>query len=223
MKKRNHKIIVVGLPKTGTSTLTVMLRMLGYNVTGPDIHFQPGMSAYLDEQFQKYDAFQDYPWCFEWQRYAKEERVLFIELTRDPEAWWRSFYDSYGGTGTNYLSYAYMQLEKKLHHKSRFLDFFEAFYSEFQNFKLKHPKRVLSLDISSFEWEDLCQFLNEPVPTNMFGRPLRKPHVHGLHHQKKDTSIYKIKRRFRQFLLPILGQKNWLRLTIFLRKLNLFS
>ncbi|MCF1191222.1 hypothetical protein LRR18_06450 [Mangrovimonas sp. AS39] len=218
MTNKTHKIIVVGLPKTGTSTLTVMLRILGYHVTGPDVHYTYGDIDGLKKQFESYNGFQDYPWCFEWERFINDERVLFIELTRDKEAWWQSFYESYGGKGTSYLSYPYFGLQKQLDQKSHFINYFEGYYSNFRAFKTLYPDRVLSRHVKDLDWKDLCGFLNEPLPRTFFNTLVKKPHVNK-HHSKQRTSFkYKTLNYIRAVLLPVLGPVLWLKITVYLRK-----
>src|SRR5690554_5541302 len=81
-----------------------MLRMLGYEVSGPDINIDIGEEVQLTEYFNQATAFQDYPWCFEWKRIRGHCNLKFIILYRNKESWWKSFYESYGGLGMKYLS-----------------------------------------------------------------------------------------------------------------------
>lgn len=218
MPKKKHKILVVGLPKTGTSTLTVMLRMLGYQVTGPEIHFRFGDISFLEECFERYDAFQDYPWCFEWERFKADGRVLFIELKRDPEAWWKSFYDSYGKKGKKYLSQPYFKLDKEQEAKALFLDYFKAYYRHFESFKKTFQKNVLSIDLETFGWKELCEFLDEPIPKTVFGKEVKKPHINKINHKYVRSYRYKLFKRLNKYLISFFGIKRWQQLTLFLRK-----
>ncbi|WP_053972497.1 sulfotransferase [Mangrovimonas sp. ST2L15] len=218
MSFKKLKVIVIGLPKTGTSTITVMLRILGYEVTGPDIHFEIGNTPYLKKQFEIFDGFQDYPWCFEWWRFREDDRVLFIELKREKAAWWRSFYDSYGGKETNYLSYPYFKIAKSKENQEGFLEFFEQYYDHFASYKKEHPQKVLSVDIKNLSWQDLCVFLNEPIPKNLWGKIVKKPHVNQLNYQRGQKKKYLLIKRIRNFWIPIIGVKRWQKLMLFLRK-----
>ncbi len=218
---KQHKVIVVGLPKTGTSTLDVMLRILGYHVTGPDIDFQKGDEVLLNEKFVEFDAFQDYPWCFEWQNFVDIDYVKFIVLTRNKNSWWKSFYDSYGRKGTKYLSYPYLNIEKEETNKSKFLDYFDRHYNVIKKTAQVHPNRFLFLDIKNFEWKELCYFLGEDIPKNLFGQIVKKPHVNK-HRLKTSTRRgYNTYKRIKKLIIKIIGIANYNRTMLFLRKNNL--
>ncbi|NIK92542.1 hypothetical protein GZ212_10315 [Mangrovimonas sp. CR14] len=218
-----YKIVVVGLPKTGTSTLTLMLRMLGYQVTGPELEFKPGDLDLLQHRFETYDGFQDYPWCFEWELFKEDKQVLFIELKREKAAWWQSFYDSYGNKGTNYLAYPYFKIEKSQESQGDFLEFFEQYYDHFGFYKDKHPEKVLSVDIKTLSWEDLCDFLNEPLPKNILGKVAEKPHAKAKYFKERMTFKHRFNTKIRSFFLPVVGEHRWQRWVAFLRKSGVLS
>ncbi|MBO6606967.1 sulfotransferase [Psychroserpens sp.] len=218
MSKKTHKVIVLGLPKTGTSTLAVMLRMLNYKVTGPDDKYTNGDTVFLDERFESYDGFQDFPWCFEWKRFLDDERTKFIILKRDRSSWWTSFYNSYGRKDKRYLSYPFMKIDKKLENEPKFLDFFESYYSEVEQQANRFPERFLSVNISEFEWEDLCMFLDEKLPKTIWGHVVKKPHVNKQKHKTAQTRSYKISNQLKKKISGLIGKENWRQLIIFLRK-----
>ncbi len=218
MSKKSHKVIVLGLPKTGTSTLAVMLRMLNYKVTGPDDKYAIGDGEFLDKMFESYDGFQDFPWCFEWQRFIDDNRSKFIILKRERTSWWTSFYNSYGRKDKRYLSYPFMQIEKKPENESRFLDFFDAYYKEVERYAVQDPERFLNVNIREFEWKELCEFLDEKLPKNLWGQLVKKPHVNKQKHKTAQTRSYKISNRFKKLISRLIGKENWRQLIIFLRK-----
>lgn len=218
-----YKVMVLGLPKTGTSTLAAMLRILGYQVTGPEIHFKKGDLPFLKNRFEEFEGFQDYPWCFEWSHFVEDSRTRFIILKRPIKNWWSSFLLSYGKPGKRYLSYSYMGIEKVEVNQSLFLDYFEQYYQEALALKEQFPDRVLSVDIQTFGWEDLCAFLNEPIPRDFFGRTVKKPQVNIGYNQKRTSFTFRCKTRIRSFMLPYIGEKNWHRILVFLRKQGLYG
>ena len=223
MTKKKHKVIVVGLPKTGTSTLAVMLRMLNYNVSGPDGNYKIGDNNYLEQKFNTHDAFQDFPWCFEWQRFFDNSKVKFIILKRDKQSWWQSFYKSYGWQQENYMSYPFIKIKKHIDNKDRFIAFFDAYYHKLDIYAQKMPNRFLTVSINTFQWKDLCFFLNEPVPKNIFGKPVKKPHVNKNNNVSKHSKINKLKVYLRQNFIPIIGRKYWNAIIAFLRKNKMYS
>lgn len=221
MKK--NKVIVIGLPKTGTSTLAAMLRMLGYSVTGPEIHYKHGDYHYLDQQFHRYDAFQDFPWCFEWERYFDDPNVKFIILKRDPESWWKSFFESYGRKGGKYLSYPYMNLQKISENKDVFLRFNQNYYANVNRVAEVHPYRFLSVTINDFKWDDLCDFLEQPIPRTLFGQTAKKPHVNQQKSKVARTRKYRILNAVKKKVVLAIGQQRWHDCIVFLRKNNLIK
>lgn len=218
MTKKKHKVIVVGLPKTGTSTLAVMLRMLNYNVTGPDGQYEIGDIEFLDNKFNKFDGFQDFPWCFEWERFFKNKNVKFIILNRERESWWKSFYESYGRKQNRYLSYPFFKITKDLKNKDQFLNYFDSYYETINRYALKHPERFLSISIKTFEWQELCDFLGEELPTNVLGQLVKKPHINKEKSKNSQTLNYKIANKVRKNVSHVIGKENWNKIVIFLRK-----
>lgn len=218
-----QKIVVIGLPKSGTSSLAAMLRMLGYRVSGPDIHYQFQDGQYLEEQFLTYDAFQDYPWCFEWQRYRDNPKVKFIILNRPFHDWWQSFYESYGGKNEKYLSYDYIKIIKDIRNEDLFLNYYNRYYQEAQVFAQQQPKLVLNTAIKALEWKELCAFLDQPIPRNIFGHIARKPHVRQKEFKARQKSTYPIRVAIRDTFIPLIGRNNWHRIVSFLRRNSLIK
>jgi len=98
------KVICVGLPKTGTKTMNLVLREFGYNVwdspeqcyyIADDLvrAFDEGCSsAELRELFDGVDAVVDMPACFLWEQLHRafpEAKVIL--MIRDEESWYRSW------------------------------------------------------------------------------------------------------------------------------------
>ena len=221
MSSKKHKVVVVGLPKTGTSTLAVMLRMINYSYTGPEIDFHYQDGEYLENKFEKYDAFQDYPWCFEWPRFADVENVKFIILSRDFESWWKSFYESYGRKKENYLAFPYMKISKIMENKDKFKHYFNSYYQNADSFAIRYPKKTLNINIKTFEWQELCEFLGEKPPKTIIGSAAKKPHVNKKNSKTKRTLKFKILKSFKNGLITLLGLKTYLRLVTFLRINNM--
>lgn len=221
MSKKKHKVVVLGLPKTGTSTLAVMLRMLNYRVTGPDIKYKKGDLSYLNAVYNDYDGFQDYPWCFEWERFYKDENTKFIVLLREKQSWWKSFYESYGGKQDRYLSYPFFQILKDVSNKSLFMDFYDTYYATIDTYFQKDSERFLKVYIHSFQWKELCGFLEEDLPKNMLGKLVKKPHVNKEKSKTSRTLKYKVITKIKIYLTYLIGKENWIRFVVFLRKNNM--
>ena len=216
--KKPYKVIVLGLPKTGTSTLAVMLRLLGYKVTGPDGQYQINDDQYLRMRFNTCDGFQDFPWCFEWRRFFEDQRVKYIILKRDPESWWKSFLDSYGREKTRYLSYPFMKISKEKENRDLFISYFNTYYQEVETQAREYPNRFLTIDIKTFEWKELCNFLDEDLPRDILGRLVKKPHVNREKAKVSKTVRYKMKNKLKKVMVQILGSERWDACILFLRK-----
>jgi hypothetical protein len=86
------KVFCIGFPKTGTSSMGVALKKLGYKVTGPNGVNDPDICEHALsmalELAEQYDAFQDDPWP---QLYREMDehypRSKFILTLRDPNSW----------------------------------------------------------------------------------------------------------------------------------------
>lgn len=211
--KIERKVLIIGLPKSGTSTLATMLRMLGYQVTGPNPYIQNLES--LKDTFNTYDAFQDYPWCFEYPILLKNEDVKVIVLKREQTAWVKSFKESYGGQNENYLSYKYMKLSKN-EADSVFYAYHSNYYNEAIDFVKGQKLSFLEVSLKSLNWKILCDFLEKPIPKNIFGIPSKVPKVNSKNFKKKG-SVLKLNKQLKKYLHAILGKK-YFKLTSFIYK-----
>ncbi len=216
--QKKYKVIVLGLPKTGTSTLAVMLRILNYKVTGPNGEFKVGDENFLNQNFIYYDGFQDFPWCFEWQHFFKDEHAKFIILKRDKESWWKSFNESYGRKNGRYLSSPYFKIKKDTKNKDQFLEYYDLYYKTIDGFAQKHAERFLSIDIRSFEWKALCDFLEEPLPRNLLGQLVKKPHINKRKSETVAKLSYQTTKRFKKKIVRFIGKDKWNQLVTFFRK-----
>ena len=214
---KETKIIVLGLPKTGTSTLAVMLRMLNYKVTGPNILLKKHTNNF-EEVFNRFDAFQDYPWCFVWKDYLMYENIKFIVLKRDKEAWWKSFYESYGGKGCDYLAFDYMEITKETKNKTKFLEYYDRYYDCIQENMIQNPEKFLQTDILKLNWQELCDFLGKPQPKDVFGRYIPKPHINKLNQKFKTSNKFFWLKLLKEYGIKMIGTKRWLKMIVFLRK-----
>lgn len=209
----NKKVLVLGLPKSGTSTIATMLRMLGYLVTGPNPSIQ-GHEA-LQETFSNYEAFQDYPWCFEYPSLLKNKETQVVVLVRDKEGWAKSFKESYGGEHINYLSYKYMKLSKN-EPDDVFTTYHSAYYQNVLNFLETHEINYIQISLKKLNWKTLCAFLEKPIPKNILGIPSKVPKVNSKNYTKKGIG-FKFNKQVKRNLHRVLG-KRYFKLTSFIYK-----
>lgn len=177
-KKYNNmenKVFVIGMFRTGTSSVGRALSILGYNVLGipwyfvNDVYWK-GMSPLvkyfrgtITDKVYEYDAFKDFPWMFlykelhEWFPGSK-----FIYTERDVESVVKSEINCYE------KGFVASQKPDPKRIKKRFLQHKEKIYNYFS----KDNKNFLSINVTEGEgWDKICSFLKKEVPKEKF------PHI----------------------------------------------
>ena len=210
--KKNEKILVIGLPKSGTSTLTVMLRILGYSVTGPS---SKNNKENLNGELKKFDAFQDYPWCFEYKYLLEKQNMKIIVLKRKSSSWVVSFKKNFGGKGINYNCYNYIKISK-IEPDYKFIEYQENYYDNAINFLNTKGIPYLEIDLESLNWKDVCKFLKKPIPKNAFGFTVKIPQS-NINNRKNKRPYYKFIERLKKIAILVLGE-NYLKLSVFYHK-----
>ena len=165
---RGMKIIGVGLPRTGTSSLYQALCLLGYKTVHNPTNF---------EDFINYDAFIDGTPCFGYSFLdCHFPNSKFIYTKRDPEQWFESL-----------LSYFNLMMfdggeENSLSQKTFFNNFFKKDITEkdkdyfiqrynyhdywLTNYFRGRNEDLLIMDITKDvnKWSALCDFLGKDIP-----------------------------------------------------------
>jgi hypothetical protein len=181
----SEKVFVIGMFRTGTSSLGGALSTLGYNTLKVPWYFinDPywnGVSNLIKhfkseilQKVSEYDAFKDFLWMFlfkelnEWIPGSK-----FIYTTRDLDSVVRSEQACY----TNGYMYRNLRVpvkfptpteerikERYIKHEEKVRDYFKTSDDNF-----------LELNLSEGDgWEKLCSFLNKPTPAGEF------PHINS--------------------------------------------
>lgn len=169
------KIFCVGLQRTGTTSLNKALNILGYNsIHGPYQLF----NSVDDPLISRFDAFTDNPIPLLYKKLdSKFPNSKFILTTRDIDTWLESVewlfergYSAYKRNKYPEINRIHKSLygretfdriafkDKWLEHKEDVLNYFKERKSD-----------LLILDQSqNFNWNELCNFLNQPVPDTPF-------------------------------------------------------
>ena len=160
------KIFGIGLSKTGTTTLTQALEILGYSA----VHFPRNF-----KEIEFFDAATDAPVADMFEALdAKFPGSKFIYTVRDREQWLRSCerYYSVRGRQPDDMGLA---LRRKFYGKAEFdRELFASGYRRHHERVLSHfenrPDDLLVLDICGKDagWPPLCTFLGKPVPSAPF-------------------------------------------------------
>lgn len=179
----DEKVFVIGLSRTGTTTMNATLKSLGYCA----VHWRNPLSLSIlgKEDWGLYDAFSDISVAAQFELlYEQYPNAKFIYTCRPEESWVASVQRHYNrGLG---VSHPYELREK--HRSSRFAgvagevekelycahktwaEARRAHDDRVQRFFQDKPKSKF-LRFSVFEghgWNELCRFLDKPLPSRPF-------------------------------------------------------
>ena len=189
------KIFCIGFHKTGTTSLTVALKTLGYRVTGPNGVNDPDIAknvlpmAY--DLVKKYDAFQDNPWPIIYKELdQKYPGSKFILTLRNPESWMRSQVRHFGTRETPMRRWIY-GVGCPEGNEEVYLRVFEKHNREVLAYFENRASDLLVMDLARGDgWEKLCPFLGAPLQSTPF------PHANKATERESLTApIVKLFRR----------------------------
>ena len=185
------KIFCIGFHKTGTSSLTNALRILGYRVTGPngvrDPKIEQNVYSMAYELVDQFDAFQDNPWPIIYKKLDKKyPDSKFILTLRDSESWIKSQVRHFGRKKTPMRKWIYgvgcpkgnesIYVTRFNHHNQEVLDYFS-----------KRSNDLLIMDLSKGDgWQELCMFLGKEIPNVSF------PHANKASEREKRSGTEKL-------------------------------
>lgn len=185
MVTKKYKVFVIGLNKTGTTSLGLALSMLGYNLCPESklyqkTHFEKindGDFSILDKFILKYNAFQDRPWNHPkvYQYIDKNyDNCKFILTLRDSQKWIESCKKWNNKVRLNRQSYyktvskICYGIEDFLSDESVMLNTFNSWAAEIIEY-FKNKDNLLLFDfVKSDNWGEICSFLNENTPNKTF-------------------------------------------------------
>jgi Sulfotransferase domain len=186
------KVFCIGFHKTGTTSLELALRKLGYRVTGsfgtkdPDIADKVHEMAYA--MAADYDAFEDNPWPILYRELDQRFPGSKFILTRRPaEAWIRSQVRDFASTETPMRRWIYganagcpegneeVYKARYERHNREVLDYFRD-----------RPGDLLVIDLpADAGWEKLCRFLGHDIPAEPF------PHANKASLSRRIKNFFK--------------------------------
>jgi Sulfotransferase domain len=188
---KSSKTVVIGLSKTGTSTLHHMLATLGYRVCGPrkDLlaRVRSGEMFAIDDTLDAYDAFEDWPWPLTYRHVLERygENAKFILTVRESSDRWLASVISHGlrtdPTKSMRLAYNYY---RPFGRERQFEEMYEQHNDEVRSFFAAYPGQFIEFCLETGDgWEKLCGFLNEPVPA------LPVPHANRTSAREKRLNV----------------------------------
>jgi len=192
MTAANPKVFCIGSHKTGTTSLELALKKLGYRVTGsfgtkdPDIASKVHEMAYA--RVAEYDAFEDNPWPVLYKELDDRFPGSRFVLTRRPAAAWiRSMVKDFATTETPMRRWIYgddagcpegnedIYIARYERHNKEVLEYFED-----------RPNDLLVFDLPKGDgWNKLCPFLGHDIPDEPF------PHANKASLSRKIKNLLK--------------------------------
>lgn len=190
--RNNTKVVIVGLSKTGTSTLKEMLTTLGYRVCGPrkELISKIRMKDYavIEPYLDEYDAFEDWPWPLTYEyileRYGSNAK--FILTTRISSEKWFESIRQHGYTSSIFKSmrdtYGYY---RPFGRKNEFCKIYETHNRDVRDFFSNYSNQFTEFCLERSDgWDALCHFLDKPIPN------LEVPHLNRSSKNKKRTNRF---------------------------------
>jgi len=178
------KIFCIGFHKTGTTSLATALKVLGYNVTGPngvtDPHIAFNVHSMAEALVKQYEAFQDNPWPVIFKEIdTKYPKSKFILTLRDSETWIDSQVKHFGINETPMRKWIYGSGCPK-GNEEIYVKRFEEHNKEVKQYFKNRPTDLLLLELAKGDgWEKLCPFLGKSIPNESF------PHANTASDRKK--------------------------------------
>lgn len=185
-----QKVFCIGFHKTGTTSLGIALKMLGYSVTGPNGVNDPNISANVyDMAFrlvEQFDAFQDNPWPILYKELdSRYPGSKFILTVRPANEWIASQVSHFGTRETPMRAWIYGKGCPKGNERL-YVERFERHTREVTSHFSHRPHDLLVMDLAAGDgWDELCTFLGTAVPTVSF------PHANTSRSRRSRTQPWR--------------------------------
>ena len=183
------RIFGIGFSKTGTTSLTRALRILGYKTNHfpySALRFEAGRLRLDMERISRWDAVTDSPVALFYDRLAEKfENAKFILTVRDIDSWldscecnhvWPGDYVRNKGIRKlphirTILSLHHHVFGSERFHRATFRDAYERHVTQVREYFAANGHDLLVTDICGGDgWEPLCRYLGAPIPDQPFPR-----------------------------------------------------
>lgn len=163
-----NKIINIGCHKTGTTTFECMMEVLGYRVCNFDHTFFWMMKKNDIQNLlriaRKWDVVSDFPWYL---CYKELDRAFpgskFVITIRDVEDWYKSITGHFGSERKQTIQWIYGE-ENVMRNPAKIKSIYENHNKAVIEYFKDRPKDLLIVDWKIHGWEEICRFLDRPVP-----------------------------------------------------------
>lgn len=150
MTKMSIKILNIGLPRTGTYSLSVALAILGYKTK----HYPSSL-----EEISSYDAACEVTFSYE-DLEKSYPNSLYIFTTRNLDEWIASCYRH--STNKNRPGFRLMKWNPFWKDPNLWKN---IYLEKKESIKKINKEKLLILDLNqNINWSKICNFLNKPIP-----------------------------------------------------------
>lgn len=186
------KVFCIGFHKTGTTSLELALKKLGYRVTGSFGTKDPAIADKVHEMAyamaEDYDAFEDNPWPILYKELdARFPGSKFILTRRPAEAWIRSQVRDFATTETPMRRWIYGEdAGCPEGNEETYIARYERHNREVLEYFSDRPDDLLVFDLPKGDgWDKLCPFLGHEIPDEPF------PHANKASLSRKIKNFFK--------------------------------
>ncbi len=196
------KVFGIGLQKTGTSTLGICLKKLGYSLISYNheaiVSYKNGKLHELRAITEKYDSFEDEPWAHAFASLLSwyPEAKFILTVRKDSETWFRTMCSHCQRIQHNPHRSFFFGHEKPFEHKKEYIEVYESHNQEVINlFKDRKNQFLIVCWEKGDGWKQICEFLNKPIPDIPFPHANKKPFFMYLFLKKLFLSLKKLVKR----------------------------
>ncbi len=171
-----EKVFVIGFQRTGTTSVGAALEVLGYHLGGAfgaegprGVPLQlPITQAKLAEAARsaalRADAFADNPWPLVFREMdAAFPGSKFILTRRDPAGWIDSMMRNFGEASDPMRSFIY-GYGAPAGRETEYLCRHQRHIDDVLGYFAARPDDLLVVNLDGWTWDDLCGFLDKPLP-----------------------------------------------------------
>lgn len=176
------KIFGIGLHKTGTTSLSSALQILGYNTIRFPYKFLKSSNGELSldyNKINKYDALCDTPIAYFYKELDKKfPNSKFILTIRDLEKWAKSAKKHFSITrailrenfrGKEVKDYIIRLFGTDVFDYEKFVETYKNHNKQVQDYFSNRKEDILLINIcNGGGWDKLCSFLKKPIPEEKF-------------------------------------------------------
>ena len=185
------KVFCIGSHKTGTTSLEVALKKLGYKVRGSFGTKDPAIASKVHEMayamVEQYDAFEDNPWPILYRELdARFPGSKFILTRRPADAWIRSMVRDFASTATPMRRWIYGEdAGCPEGNEEIYITRYERHNREVLEYFADRPDDLLVFEMPKGDgWDKLCPFLGHDIPDEPF------PHANKASWSRKVKNFF---------------------------------